>query len=530
VAIHVTPGKTDAGLLKTELYAEQDNGTPRDVSVDQYGHIDVSVMSPRLPFGAIHAEAMVPVFQVDGTYALNQQLVTTRVASGGSVVNSDSLMMCSTGTTVGAQAVLQSRKRLRYRPGQGIVGRFTAVYTAPAASSYQIAGFGHPEDGVYFGYKDLDFGILYVNRGVREARTLTVSVGSSTAQNINITLNGVVTAVAVTNSGSAVRTAYEISMGSYVGWAAEAVGATVVFVSSYANATQTGTYTLSGATTAVGTFARTKAGVAATEQLIKQTAWNGDKLDGTGASGVTLNPQRLNVFQMKIQYLGAGALIFEVETATAGETARWTQVHIIRLPNTLVTSSFGNPAFPFTMAAYSAGSTTDLVVKSASFAGFIEGQRYLHGSRFTYTNALTTVGTTNMQALFTIHNTLYYSGRTNESVVNITGLTAALKGTNPCTFFLIKNGVLAGTPNFAATSANSCCHSDTAATTVTYSTNDQLVWTGHLGDTGDLDHSFNGGSHEEVTIQPGEMYTLAARSYQGSPAWAVASINVREDQ
>ena len=517
------------GQLRVGLYAENDAGTYRDLSVNQYGHLDVDIRSPRLPFGAIHVENMQPIFQIDGVYALNSQLTISNISGTGQVVVADSLITCSTGVTANSSATLQSRKRTKYRPGQGIVGRWTALYTTPVASSYQIAGLGHPEDGLYFGYKDLDFGILYVNRGVRETRTLTVSTASSTTESITITLNSVAFSVPVTNSGNANRTAYEISLFTYAGWTTECDGATVIFLSG-SSASLAGTYTLSAATTAVGTFARTKAGVASTDLFIKQTEWNGDKLDGTGASGVTLIPTKLNVYQMKIQYLGAGALVFEVETTTVGESARWTQAHIIRLPNTLTTSSFGNPSFPFTMAAYSAGSTTNLSVKTASFAAFLEGQKFLHGSRFTYLRSLTTVGDTNLQALFSIHNSIYYSGRSNQSVVNIVSLTGAIKHTSPVIYYLIKNGTLAGNPAFAVNSTNSCTHYDQAATTVTYSTNDQVVWTGHLGDTGQFDHNFDITGREEFTIQPGETYTLAAKATTGTPAYVTGSLNTREDQ
>lgn len=518
---------TADGHAMVHMHASCDTGASHEVRVDQFGALDSAL--PLLPFGSLHTEKMTPSFQVDGTYGLNTQLVNPTSSGSGAVASSNSAYTCSTGTTVGSTAVLQTQKRLRYRPGQGIIGRFTAKYTSPVASSYQLAGLGHAEDGVYFGYKDTDFGILYINRGVRECRTLTIATGSSTAQSITITLNGVAFSVAVTNSGSTVRTAYEISLGTYTGWTAAAVGATVVFLADSA-ASLNGTYSLSAATTAVGTFARTKAGVASTDSFIKQTDWNGDKLNGTGDTGITLDQTKFNVFQIKIQYLGAGAITFEIETCTASSKPRWTVVHVMRLPNTLTASTFSNPSFPFTMAAYSAGSTTDLTVSSICFAGFIEGEKFMHGPRFSTFNSITTVGATNLQVITSIQNSLYYAGKSNQCVVNLVSMGAALKHTSPCIFYLIKNGTLGGTPNFAALSSNSVCTIDTAATTVTYATNDQLVWTGHLGDTGNLDHHFNGASHEEFVLQPGEMYTLAARAVTGTPAYVTGSMNIREDQ
>jgi hypothetical protein len=240
------------------------------------------------------------------------------------------------------------------------------------------------------------------------------------------------------------------------------------------------------------------------------------------------------VFQIQIQYLGYGTISFQIEVITEdGNNADFVNVHTLKLPNTLSTTSFGNPSFPFTMAAYSAGSTTDVAVRVGSFAGFIEGQKVLHGNRFTYFNSLTTVGATNFQALFTILNTRYYAGRSNQAVINLLAVSGALKHTSPCIYYLIKNGTLAGNPNFQSLSTNSCSLYDNVATTVTYSTGDQVLWTGHLGDTGELDHHFAGGSElnqEELTLQPGEWITLAAKSVTGTPSYVTGSINTREDQ
>jgi hypothetical protein len=238
------------------------------------------------------------------------------------------------------------------------------------------------------------------------------------------------------------------------------------------------------------------------------------------------------VYQIGIQYLGSGTITFAIEVAPAnGNNADFIVVHTIRIPNTQTATSLGNPAFPFTMAAYSAGSTTDLTVRCGSFAGFIEGPKILHGPRFSYVNTLTTVGAANYQALFTIRNSLYFGGRTNQSVINLLTVSGALKHTQPCIFYLIKNGTLGGTPNFVSFGTGSCSTWDTAATTVTFSDNSQLLWTGHLGETGDIDHHFtNGDTSGEITLQPGEWITLAAKASTGTPAYVTGSINTREDQ
>jgi len=394
VDVNVLSGTVTVGSIGTvgtitnpvSLQGTTDGGGNLDIPVDEFGHLEVAIHRPLLPFGSLHTESITPIFQVDAVYGINNGLVSTTVSGSGVITAPNSSFECSTGVTIFSQAVLQSKKRLRYRPGQGVIGRFTAIYTSPVALSYQIVGFGHAEDGVYIGYVGTDFGILYSSRGVRETRTLTITTGSSSVQNATVTLNGVNYTVPLTNhGGNTTRCAYEIAVGNYSGtWQTYAQGNTVVFVSGSAGL-KNGAYSVTAAAV-VSSFAQTKAGVASTDVFISQATFNIDTLDGNGPSGLVLDPMFGNVYQINIQYLGFGGITFEIENASTANNPTFVTFHVIRLPNTLTQTSFGNPAFPFTIAAYSAGSTTDLIVQSASFAGFIEGAKILHGNRFTYFN------------------------------------------------------------------------------------------------------------------------------------------------
>jgi hypothetical protein len=513
---------------KVRLFGITDNGQSKDVSVTSDGHLEVALHAPLLPFGALHTESMTTIFQHDAVYGVNtaNQYITT--LGTATVTADDSSFVLSTGATINSLAKLESRKRLRYRPGQGVIGRFTALFAPPVADSYQLIGLGHAEDGFYFGYKGTDFGILIFDRGVREVRTLTVTVASTTNQNITVTLNGVANTIAVTNSGSTLKTAYEISIGSYKGWRAEQIDSTVLFICDEDDL-MNGTYSIT-ATTARGTFAQTKAGANPTETLIKQTDWNGDKMDGTGPSGVLLDKTKINIYQIGIQFLGAGPVSFIIEGGLSNADPDFVVVHTIKYPNTLLRTSIGNPCFPFRSMINSVGSTTSLTMKVPCYAGFIEGDKSLMANRYSYFNVLTTVNATNYTALFTVRNSMYYKGRSNQSVINILSVVAALKHTSPTVIYVIRNGVLGGVPNFSSYATNSCSYFDSSATIVTVTNHDQILWSGHLGDTGDFIQKFSGVGSEEVTIQPGEWVTIAAKAVVGTPPYVTASLNTREDQ
>ena len=520
-----------ANLGRNIIVGQTDGGNFLNVPVDEKGHLEVSLHGPLNPFGSVHTEKLTPVFQTDAVYGINSGQIIENSSLSGITSAVDSKFSVSTGTTNGAQASIQSRRRLRYRPGQGVIGRFTAKYTSPVANSYQIAGYGHAEDGVYFGYKDIagstpEFGILYVNRGVREIQTLNITTGSSTAENVTVTLDGTAFNVPVTNSGNIQRTVWEISQFDYTGWSAYPDGDNVVFVSSSAG-NKTGSFTLAG-TTAAGTFSETKAGANATEEFIPQSSWNGDKLDGTGNSGVTLDPTKGNVYQINIQYLGFGAIEFKVEVVAGGNNPIWVTVHTLEQPNNLTTTSFSNPSFPFTLAAYSAGSTTDLTVESGSFAGFVEGRIETRGNRFVYTNSLQAGVTTGAyHALGTIKNKLVYNGKASQVVINIKQFAAHIEdNASGGTMYLIRNGELQGNPDFQDYSTTSSTSWDTAATTVTFSDNNQVVAAMPLGINGAEDLQLD----DTITIQPGEWLTLAARSDTTTLDYCTISVTTREDQ
>jgi len=520
----------DTQLTRSIITGITDSGMYYNVPVDQSGHLQVAVHSPLLPFGSLHTENLFPVFQSDAVYGLNSFQEITNVSGSGSAVASNSAFTVSTGVTIYSLATLQSRKRLRYRPGQGIVARFAGLFSTPAEDAYQLLGVGHAEDGLYFGYQDTVFGILYVNRGVRECRTLTITVGANANGNTTVTLNDVAFSIAVTNSSNIYRTAYELSIGTYAGWETSLIAGTVIFLANSSGA-KSGAYSVSGSGI-TGSFAQTKAGVASTDSFIPQSTWNGDKLNGSGASGITANWQTGNVFELGIQYLGFGTLTCKVETAPSNNNnPTWVVVHTIKLPNSLSNTSFRNPAFPYTMAAYSYGSTTNVSASVGSFAGFIEGQKVLTGNRFSYyaQSVLNTVGSASYFCLFTIQNMRYYQGISNQSVVNIMSISAALKHTSPCIIYLILNAILVGNPNFTQYATNSCTAWDTSATTCTFVSGTQLVWSGHMGDTGEIDHDFTS-NLEDFTLQPGEYLTVATRTVTGNASYVTASLNTREDQ
>ena len=536
----------DEGNVKTQavvLMGSQDNGKLAYVPATQEGHLEVAIHAPRLPFGSLHTESLIPVFQGDGVYGPNSfgTIQTTGLTVGtgagsGSIAGVSNKIVASTGTTQFSFASIQSRRRLRYKAGQGVVGRFAGFFTGAVANSILVAGFGTGETTLAFGYNGTSFGVLYSTGGVREIHTFTVTTASTSTQPYNVTLpNTAVVNVTATNNSSTTRTAYEISQGTFPGWEASSVGATVIFVASSAG-NKSGSFSLAqsgAATPAAGTDAETLAGVASTDTWIPQASWNGDVMDGSGSasnpSGFNLDPTKGNVYQIGLQYLGFGSISFQVEAYSGDNNPEFVTVHTIKYPNTSTSTSMSQPSFPFLAAAYSAGSTTDCSVSIGSYAGFNEGEPVNLGPRSSYSrDSLVTSSTTVFVPIVTVRNALVFNGRANQSVINLLDMGGSANGNaNASTkFYLVRNAVLTGPVNFTAWGSASCSQIDVAATGMSTPTNTDIIYTRSLGQTNDFGYAF---SDREITLQPNETVTLCVKSLSAT-ASCTGGLNVRENQ
>jgi len=67
--------------------------------------------------------------------------------------------------------------------------------------------------------------------------------------------------------------------------------------------------------TALGVVVRSNVTGTPANTRIEQSAWNGDKLDGTGSSGFNIDVAKQNIYLIQFQWLGAGRIEFGVLTS-----------------------------------------------------------------------------------------------------------------------------------------------------------------------------------------------------------------------
>lgn len=256
---------------------------------------------------------------------------------------------------------------------------------------------------------------------------------------------------------------------------------------------------------------------------IAQSAWD-DPLDGTGSSGMTLDTSKLNVWEIRYQYLGAGAITLHVEDDSTGE---FVTVHKILYANLNTSPSCFNPNFLGVFYVDNAGTTTDLVLKTSSMAYFVEGQEELkevHRPIFASGVKSKTSVTTEVPIL-TIRNKTTYASKSNFIEIIIELVSASVEANtanNLAELRMVKNATLGGTPSWSDISAtNSVVEVDNAATSL--SGGEELLDT-ELAGKNDKDRLVL--QEFKILVEPGETITIAGQSV-GS-ATMKASVSWRE--
>ncbi len=477
-------------------------------------------------FGEFSVAELSPMIQLKFPYDYIEPIkIKSRPNQSGTVSAANSLLTMTTGAAANSSGTFLTKDVVTYRPGQGIVSRFTAIFTPGVANSSQIIGIGDHGEGFFFGYNGASFGVMSRKDGLPEIRTLTVTTASSDAEDITITLDGDAKSdVTVTASGVITTTCNEIAAADYSdvgdGWDAIAVGDTVVFT-SWTDATKTGTYSLSSATSAVGTFAQTLAGVTAVDTWVAQASWNGaDKFDGNGITGVTLDPTKGNVFAIKFQFLGFGAIHFFIEDPDDGEFHR---VHTIEYSNANTTPSLNNPSLPLCGSVRNGSNTSNLTMSTASVSAFGEGVLELIGPRRGVDAAITLGATAAETPITTIRSTEVFKGTLNRTTSKILLIGASADHTKPVGVKFYLNAVLTGS-SFSSIDSNSTIQQDTAATAFSGGV---YLFTIELGKDGNeildvTDDDF------DFIFQPGDSLTATIAPKSGNSAEATVSFYIVE--
>lgn len=478
-------------------------------------------ISPRTSFGEVSVAEPTPVVQIGFPYNLNTQILDVRNNKGTSSV-SGGLVSLSTGASANQGSQILSKVPIKYNPGQGGLFRGTMIFTRGVANSTQIVGVGDEFDGFFFGYGGENFVARRAEKGKPEVRILTITTKSSTAEDITITLDGdALTTVTVTNGVDTTATANEIAAADYsttgTGWTTEAVGSTVIFI-SWTDGAKSGTYSLSGATTAVGTFAQDLAGVTRVVTDVIQSSWNVDKMDGSGPSKMILDQTKGNVYQIRYQWLGFGMISYFIENSVTGE---FQLVHKIEFGNINTDPSLQNPTLPICMFVRNDSNTTDIVLQSSSLAGFVEGKDPELGILTGTSGTNLSVGTTPIPIL-SVRNKVVFQSEINRTKVKMQKLSVSTDAVNAIKIRVMLNPLLIASNWIDVSTDTSVMQEDTSATS---STGGVELFSFSMGKT---DTQIIDVATMNILTFPGTHITIDAEALGGNTSDVIVSANWTE--
>ena len=238
-------------------------------------------------------------------------------------------------------------------------------------------------------------------------------------------------------------------------------------------------------------------------------SWD-DPLDGAGASAMTIDQTKLNIFFIQYPYLGAGAIRIFAEDDSTGVPAL---VHTVDYANANTEPSVHNPNFHHVMWVANKGTTSNMILKSSSYMYGVEGMTGLIELHQPQNSSdiieKTTIAT--QTAMFTIRNRATYASKTNFIDILLLKAFASIEASsnnNLGNIRIIKNATLGGAPSYSNISTDtSVIEIDTSGTTVTGGT----VLDGGLlaGKNDELNLSL---IDDKIILNPGETLTIAGES------------------
>lgn len=244
---------------------------------------------------------------------------------------------------------------------------------------------------------------------------------------------------------------------------------------------------------------------------VTQNNFSTDTLDGQGETRMVIDPTKGNVFDIQYQWLGYGAIRFNVEDQRTGVLKEFHRIDYAN-QNTVPSTRFGSNPIYAKVTNYGTGSSP--VIKTASMLGYVEGQLVYSGPRFAHSNTKSILATTKTNVL-TIKNPSTYFSLPNKVPSKILYISLACEGNKPVVFEIIKNATLGGSPSYIDIDIDKAIMQyDIAGTTAN---NGSLVTTFTLAKS----DSFTVDADTlNLFVQPEETLTISAYSSNATEATA----------
>lgn len=337
-------------------------------------------------YGEAMVAQVIPEIQIIFTKGIPTTAETFEF-SAGTVTEANSAVVCTSGTNAFGTALVRSKQWLPYFAGVGNMCRFSAQFSSPAALALQQGGFGNIENAMRIGYNGTEFGTLVRTGGLVEIVTLVITTHSNNGT-ISFDLDGVTYSI-LTPGTSEVANAQAIAgdaqFGTGEAYIAEYFTDLLGNVGVIFNATSIGVKTAPDNLSmgvGVGVLTQVRVGAADQDTFVAQANWNIDPMDGTGASGITLDPTKRNIYQIRYQWLGFGRTTFSMSDPLTGVFKDFHYETLVNTTATPVQPIVINPSMQLELFAANRGNTSSHVVYGSSMMGASQGEVLNNGVKF----------------------------------------------------------------------------------------------------------------------------------------------------
>ncbi|MEN6350461.1 MAG: hypothetical protein ABFD08_13835 [Syntrophomonas sp.] len=200
-----------------------------------------------------------------------------------------------------------------------------------------------------------------------------------------------------------------------------------------------------------------------TDNWIPKASWNGDKLNGQGLSGITLDTTTGNIYVIKLLWLGFGLITFAVINPSTGLEI---VVHRIQNGNTSTTPSVFSPNLPLMALVSNTTNSTNVTLKTPSAAVYLEGEATNANTAFNAVGNNSVSISSNVETnLISLQNKSTVSSITNRVPVKLQALSLYANGGQNVAIRLLRNATLSGTTTYTdIDSTNSVAAYNTAGT------------------------------------------------------------------
>lgn len=174
------------------------------------------------------------------------------------------------------------------------------------------------------------------------------------------------------------------------------------------------------------------------DNVITQANFSEDKLDGTGPSGITLDPTKLNIYRITFGWLGIAPIYFQTLV-----NKEWITFHVIDLTNQFITPHIEIPYLPIRLEVIKTSGATNITARSASWNGGTAGNKSQVASK---THAAEVVETTIQSGVETqilsLRGKATISGIVNRIRSQLLLCTVSTDGAKSVSFKIYRDGTL----------------------------------------------------------------------------------------